>query len=49
MFFEPSGVPREFANLHSRPVMNEDVKGWKEKEKSAGLDPPLQKRRERKG
>jgi hypothetical protein len=37
MSFEPSGVLREFASLHTRPVMNEDVKGWKEKEKSAGL------------
>ena len=48
MSFEPSGVLREFASLHTRPVMHEDVKGWKEKEKSAGLKiRPRQERRER--
>jgi holo-[acyl-carrier protein] synthase len=48
MSFESSGVLREFASLHTRPVMNEDVKGWKEKEKSAGLKiRPRQERRER--
>jgi len=48
MSFEPSGVLREFASLHTRPVMHEDVKGWKEKEKSAGLNiRPRQERRQR--